>query len=104
MGVCNRCGGTGRVKGKKQKCLFMNETYRSDVVCPKCGGSGQVVSARGPLGTGYNSQHTQGGKAHHTLYAKNSNDHISWDTDRKGNHIGGSGHRDKDGKKIGKNW
>ncbi|MBQ6154779.1 hypothetical protein IJI99_02780 [bacterium] len=50
------------------------------------------------------TRNEHGGHHHHTMYRHGPNDHISWDTDKRGNFVPGSGHRDVNGKKKGKNW
>lgn len=42
MATCNRCNGTGKVRGKKDKTWLTHETFYYDTACPKCGGTGRV--------------------------------------------------------------
>lgn len=104
MAVCNRCHGTGKVRGRKGKTVLTHETFYYDETCPKCGGTGVYEPQRGPMGTGYSQSSTPGGGAHRSLYRRDRDDHISWNTDHDGNYISGSGHRDVNGKKSGRNW
>ena len=67
--------------------------------------SGPGDGARGdnsdnPGGAGYSERSNDQGGSHSTLYDQNSNDHISWDTDRGGNYISGTGHQNRDGGKV----
>lgn len=50
----------------------------------------------GPLGSGFNERPNQEGGYHRTLYDRNSNNHISWDTDQNDDYIEGTGHEDRD--------
>lgn len=56
----------------------------------------------GPMGSGYNQSPNQNqyGGYHHTLYDRNSNNHISWDTDRNGDYVDGTGHEDRDNQRV----
>lgn len=51
----------------------------------------------GPNGSGFNERPNDQGGYHRTLYDRNSNNHISWDTDSNGDYRYGSGHEDRDG-------
>lgn len=104
MAICNRCHGIGKVRGRKDKTWITHETFYQDAICPKCGGTGQYTPQSGPKGTGYSERKRQDGTTHHSLYQKNRDDHISWDTNRNGDFIEGSGHRDRNGRKKGNDW
>ena len=104
MAVCSRCNGTGKVRGKKDTALVTHKTFYYDATCPKCGGTGQYNPPSGPKGTGYSEKKRSDGTTHHSLYRKDKDDHISWNSNQRGDFIPGSGHRDKDGRKKGGNW
>jgi hypothetical protein len=53
-----------------------------------------------PGGAGYSERDNRDGGGHHTLYDHDTDNHISWDTDRDGDYIPGSGHEDRDGSKV----
>ncbi len=54
----------------------------------------------GPVGSGFNEKPNQNGGFHRTLYDPKKDNHISWDTDKNGDYIKGTGHEDKDGKVV----
>lgn len=52
---------------------------------------------------GYNESQNDDGGRHHTLYDRERDNHISWDSDRDGDYRRGSGHEDYGGRNVG-NW
>jgi len=54
-----------------------------------------------PGGAGYTERDNDDGGRHHTLYNPDRDDHISWDSDPKGDYRPGTGHEDEGGRKIG---
>jgi len=54
----------------------------------------------GPNGSGFNERPNDQGGYHRTLYDRNRDNHISWDTDRNGDYRDGTGHEDQDGHVI----
>lgn len=57
----------------------------------------------GPLGSGFNERPNRDGGFHRTLYNPNSDNHISWDTDKNGDYKNGTGHEDRNGR-VDKQW
>lgn len=57
----------------------------------------------GPNGSGFNESPNGQGGFHRTLYDRNSDNHISWDTDKNGDYRDGTGHEDRDGHVV-KQW
>lgn len=62
-------------------------------------GPNDRIREEGPMGSGFSEHPNDDGGYHRTLYDKNSNDHISWDTDRDGNYRD-HGHEDRDGRPV----
>lgn len=52
---------------------------------------------------GYNEHPNDDGGAHHTLYDRDRDNHISWDTGSNGDYRQGTGHEDSGGRNVG-NW
>ena len=61
------------------------------------------VQEPGPLGSGFSERPNEYGGYHRTLYDPKSDNHISWDTDRNGDYMDGTGHEDRDGR-VRKQW
>ena len=55
------------------------------------------VQESGPMGSGFSERPNEDGGFHRTLYDRENNNHISWDTDRYGDYRDGTGHEDRDG-------
>lgn len=51
----------------------------------------------GPFGSGFSEKPNDRGGYHRTLYDRNSNNHISWDTDEDDLYVDGTGHEDDGG-------
>ncbi len=60
---------------------------------------GNRIRENGPMGSGFSEIQNKDGGYHRTLFDRNSNSRISWDTDKNGDYIG-NGHESKDGRPI----
>jgi len=60
------------------------------------------VHEEGPLGSGFSEIPNKGGGFHRTLYNPKTDNHISWDTDPKGDYKNGTGHEDQNGRVVRK--
>lgn len=64
------------------------------------GGPYGRVQEEGPMGSGFSERPNEEGGFHRTLYDRNSDNHISWDTNRDGDYRNGTGHEDRDGRVV----
>jgi hypothetical protein len=69
-----------------------------------CAGPGQQGNDDpGAPRVGFNERPNEDGGHHRTLFDRENDNHISWDTDADGDYRNGSGHEDTDGRNSG-NW